>query len=716
MKNHTLSKTTQTMLWISAAVLLAVVSIAVLKIPRATAACTGSKYGSGTKSVNIASGGTHRVWVRVMPATSTNNSFYLQIDNGTCIDVGTTGAVTVNQWTWIDYKNGSQSSKNDVSLAAGNHTIGVYGKVADLKIDRIIMTANTSCVPTDKGDNCATLPTQPPPTSGGSSAESMKGVWAIKQFSSRAGANTFNPVTIDAGIAGFSARMPWKDIQTGQNTFDWSAYDNLVNTARAKGKKVRLSVMSGIQAPAQGGWVNYQYPWFTGSAGSQCDSAGATIPVPWDSGLLNAQTTLINEMARKWKADWGSTVVAMQVTGPSARWEELCLPDNTVSQPGYYNNSRSDNVLRKVWSDTMDKWNSALTTQGIGQNRMFVAVSAGPPFYSGLSDDVANDAIAKFGNRLSLQWHFLDVGFSNAVNSVSSTWKSKTMVAWQEWGATTFAGRLMGTGKGAACNTESAADCDVNTASDQDVKALNASLKLAKDAGASYIEVYDDDLKFPVLANAAADFHNQMKGTTTSDTTPPQVSLAASGTTVNSGTQVTLNATASDNVGIAKVEFYTGNKLIGTDQSSPYSINWNTSGETPGVHSITAIAQDAAGNAKTSQAVSITIQDSTPIPSVSAPRNLHIASRNFTTKVGFNVQWDAVNNAKRYKLYRNGTEVPNAAITTQNNGKISATDFSVQGFAGYNYSATAIGTYGQESAKSNSDYGRCDWFIWWFCK
>ncbi len=721
----TLNKTVQRILWVSVIVGLLVATVVIgTRISKVKAACTGSKYGSGTKSITVASNGVHRVWVRVMPATSSNNSFYLQVDNGTCVDVGTTGAVAANQWTWVDYKNSNQSTKNDVSLTAGSHTLGIYGKVAELKIDRIIMTTNTSCVPVDKGDNCATITT--PPSSGGASAESMKGVWAVKQFGAQTGANsTFDAATLDADIAGFSARMPWRQIQTGQNTFNWAAFDNLVNAARAKGKKVRLSVMSGVQAPAQGSWVSYQYPWFTGSKGSPCDSADATIPVPWDSGLLNAQTLLINEFARKWKTDWGSTVVAAQVTGPSARWEELCLPDNTVDQTGYYFHSQTDNIIRKTWSDTMDKWNAALSTQGIGANRLFVSISAPPKFYNQLTDDVGNDAIAKFGSRASVQLHFLDTGFASSVTGMTNIWKNKTMVAWQEWGATTFKDRLMGAGKGALCNPVSpddkvadntVADCDVTTASAQDVKALEASINLAKNAGGSYIEVYDDDLKFPRLSTAAAAIHNQMKGTTTTDTTPPQVSLAASDTTVNQGAQVTLNATASDNVGVTKVEFYDGGKLIGSDQSSPFSMNWSTNGVTTGAHSLTAIAQDTAGNAKTSQAVTVTVQDNTPIPTVGAPKNLFVASRNFVTTVGFHLQWDAVSNAKGYKLYRNGSVVPNAVITTNNEGKITATDTAVKGFTGYNYSATAMGTYGQESAQSNSDYGRCDWFIWWFCK
>src|SRR5437899_9336820 len=53
---------------------------------------------------------------------------------------------------------------------------------------------------------------------------------------------------------------------------------------------------------------------------------------------------------------------------------------------------------------------------------------------------------------------------------------------------------------------------------------------------------------------------------TTPDTTPPTVSASESGT---SGT-ITLSATASDNVGVSKVEFYIDGKLHATDTAWPY--------------------------------------------------------------------------------------------------------------------------------------------------
>ncbi len=85
-----------------------------------------------------------------------------------------------------------------------------------------------------------------------------------------------------------------------------------------------------------------------------------------------------------------------------------------------------------------------------------------------------------------------------------------------------------------------------------------------------------------------------------SDTTTPIVSLTApaDGATV-SGT-VSLTATATDNVGVSKVEFYRGGTLIGTTASSPYNATWDTTAVPNGSYTVSAEAYDAAGNATTS--------------------------------------------------------------------------------------------------------------------
>jgi nitrite reductase/ring-hydroxylating ferredoxin subunit len=91
------------------------------------------------------------------------------------------------------------------------------------------------------------------------------------------------------------------------------------------------------------------------------------------------------------------------------------------------------------------------------------------------------------------------------------------------------------------------------------------------------------------------------------DTTPPTVSLAASSTNVTAAGSVTLTATATDNVGVSKVEFYEGTTLLGTKTAAPYTQSIAYTSSNNGSHGYTAKAYDAAGNVTTSTAVSVTV-------------------------------------------------------------------------------------------------------------
>ena len=85
------------------------------------------------------------------------------------------------------------------------------------------------------------------------------------------------------------------------------------------------------------------------------------------------------------------------------------------------------------------------------------------------------------------------------------------------------------------------------------------------------------------------------------------------GSTV-SGSAVTVSANASDNVGVASVDFKVGDTTLFTDTTSPYAMIWNTTTATNAPHTITALARDAAGNVKTSTGVSVTVNNASPPP------------------------------------------------------------------------------------------------------
>jgi len=96
--------------------------------------------------------------------------------------------------------------------------------------------------------------------------------------------------------------------------------------------------------------------------------------------------------------------------------------------------------------------------------------------------------------------------------------------------------------------------------------------------------------------------------TVSNDHTPPTVSITSPSPGASVAGVVTVTATASDNVAVAGVQFQLDGANLGAeDTTAPYSVTWDTGTATPGTHSLTAIARDAANNTATSSAVSVTV-------------------------------------------------------------------------------------------------------------
>jgi hypothetical protein len=97
------------------------------------------------------------------------------------------------------------------------------------------------------------------------------------------------------------------------------------------------------------------------------------------------------------------------------------------------------------------------------------------------------------------------------------------------------------------------------------------------------------------------------------DTTNPTVSITAPANAATvSGSAVSITATASDNVGVSKVEFRHGTTLLGEDTTAPYSHSWDSTAVANGSYSLTARAYDAAGNTATSSTVTVTVNNTNP--------------------------------------------------------------------------------------------------------
>ena len=98
---------------------------------------------------------------------------------------------------------------------------------------------------------------------------------------------------------------------------------------------------------------------------------------------------------------------------------------------------------------------------------------------------------------------------------------------------------------------------------------------------------------------------------TLSDTTPPTIALTAPAASSTVTSTVAVSGIATDNVGVAGVQFRLDGVNLGaevaTSPSTVYTVTWNTTTAPDGIHVLTAVARDAAGNKTTSAPVNVTV-------------------------------------------------------------------------------------------------------------
>jgi hypothetical protein len=134
----------------------------------------------------------------------------------------------------------------------------------------------------------------------------------------------------------------------------------------------------------------------------------------------------------------------------------------------------------------------------------------------------------------------------------------------------------------------------------------------------------------------------------------PTVSIAspANGATVSG--PVAVSASASDNVGVSRVEFSVDGALQATSTSAPYGWSWDASSVSAGSHTITATAIDNAGNRASTQISVNVVHDTTP-PSIPSGVKLAVAGTG-QVAIYWTPSTDNVG-VVGYDLYRDGVKI-----------------------------------------------------------
>lgn len=106
------------------------------------------------------------------------------------------------------------------------------------------------------------------------------------------------------------------------------------------------------------------------------------------------------------------------------------------------------------------------------------------------------------------------------------------------------------------------------------------------------------------------------------DTTPPSVKFTSPTNDATVSGTVSVQVSASDNVGVASVTLYLDGTAVASTSTAPYAFSWNTTSVVDGVHTLKAVAVDAANNTSSAQ-ISVTVRNvvdsSPPVVSILSP-------------------------------------------------------------------------------------------------
>ncbi len=98
-----------------------------------------------------------------------------------------------------------------------------------------------------------------------------------------------------------------------------------------------------------------------------------------------------------------------------------------------------------------------------------------------------------------------------------------------------------------------------------------------------------------------------------------ELTAPTAGSSFDAGANITLEAKVTSANPVKSVSFYSGDKLLGTDDSEPYSFTWNN--VAPGKYSLRAKVLGTDGSSASSESVKITVNNTLPKVSILSPED-----------------------------------------------------------------------------------------------
>lgn len=291
-------------------------------------------------------------------------------------------------------------------------------------------------------------------------------------------------------------------------------------------------------------------------------------------------------------------------------WAELTQQKNTNAQL-----SDVYNATNVVTLNEMPGWNPVPNSLSKGKPVTVSSTEAGA--------NVASNAVdGSYSTRWSslytdAQWLTVDLGANYNVNRVKITWEAaygRDYTIQYSTDGTTWSTIKAITGNNTLVN---------------DHTGLTGAARYVRMNGTARGTVYGYSI-----------YELEVYGTTANVNQPPTVAITApsNNATFTAPATLSISSNASDSDGsIAKVDFYNGTTLLGSDNTAPYTFSW--ANVAAGTYSLTVRATDDRGAVATSAAVNVTVTAIVTVPAnLATGKQVTVSS----TEAGLNMASNSV--------------------------------------------------------------------------
>jgi hypothetical protein len=155
------------------------------------------------------------------------------------------------------------------------------------------------------------------------------GLTAVKEYKDNARKqdnDSFNPETYkNPSISGVSFRVYWKDLEPGNDSFNWQITDAVFSQASANGKWVDLIIVPGFETPT---WAlqGVRTGTFSRKYGRGAGITGP-LPLPWDETYLSRWFNFLQVVSARYGNNPSFCMIS--AAGPTSVSAEMSLPNSS---------------------------------------------------------------------------------------------------------------------------------------------------------------------------------------------------------------------------------------------------------------------------------------------------------------------------------------------------------------------------------------------------